>query len=257
VAGTRAQQVSKVDSLMEQASLALVERRYFDAERLAADALARAFTVLDYERMSRIVLPLEEARRHKRDAAVEAGHIAVVTEQVPTGRALRPGCYLVSPPRVGIDGRSLREAADKKKVPVIVVVREPTSRDGLWPVVALGPVTVRTKVPPPQNGTSGSEGPSRKVRKKVAAGRGEGESSPAPPRPPVQWFLRTCELLGDAAIAGVDRAMPADFRVEYLFRRLEAHPDHEKLHQALGDACRAAMMGPEPGRKARRPEIEF
>jgi hypothetical protein len=241
VAGTRAQQVSKVDSLMEQASLALVERRYFDAERLAADALARAFTVLDYERMSRIVLPLEEARRHKRDAAVEAGHIAVVTEQVPTGRALRPGCYLVSPPRVGIDGRSLREAADKKKVPVIVVVRE----------------TVRTKVPPPQNGTSGSEGPSRKVRKKVAAGRGEGESSPAPPRPPVQWFLRTCELLGDAAIAGVDRAMPADFRVEYLFRRLEAHPDHEKLHQALGDACRAAMMGPEPGRKARRPEIEF
>jgi len=259
VAGTRAQQVSKVDSLMEQASQALVERRYFDAERLAAEALARAFTVLDYERMARIVLPLEEARRQKRDAAAEAGYVGVVIDQLPVGRALKAGCYLVCPPRVGIDGRSLREAADKKKVAVIVVVREPTSRDGLWPVVALGPVTVRTKVPPPEmthNGTGAPGGTSRQ-RKKAGASPADGAAAPELPRPSVQWFLRTCELLGDAAIAAVDRALPADFRVENLFRRLEALPDHEKLHQALGDACREAMMGPEPGRKARRAEIEF
>jgi hypothetical protein len=258
VAGTRAQQVTKVDSLMELASVALVERRYFDAERLAADALARAFTVLDYERMTRILLPLEEARRHKRDAAAEAGHVAVVSSQLPTGRGLRAGCYLVSPPRVGIDGRSLREAADRKKVPVIVVVREPTSRDGLWPVVALGPVTVRTKVPPPEGTSNGAAAPATRRGKKKAGKGDEGPDAPARvPEPPVQWFLRTCELLGDAAIAGVDRASPADLRVETLLRRLEAHPDHEKLHQALGDACREAMLGPEPGRKARRAEIEF
>lgn len=259
MAGTRAQQVTKVDSLMEQASVALVERRYFDAERYAADALARAFTVLDYERMARIVLPLEEARRQKRLAAAETLHVAVVTDQLPEGRALKAGCYLIGPPRVGIDGRSLREAADRKKVPVLVIVREPTSRDGMWPVVALGPVTIRTKVPPPvptENGVGKPEATSPK-KKRRGASAAAAEQTPGMIRPTPEWFLRTSELLGDAGIASIDPASPADFRVEALFRRVEAHPDHEKLHQALGQACREAMLGPGPGRKARRAEIEF
>ncbi len=134
---------------MEAASRALVQRRYFDCERLCVEALERSFIAADYERMARILLPLEEARRQKRDLAFDTRDVFVVDRVVPTGRNLRPGCYLVAPPRVGIDGRLLREAANKKKIPTIVVVREPESRDGMWPVVSIGPVTIRTKVPPP------------------------------------------------------------------------------------------------------------
>ena len=33
-------------------------------------------------------------------------------------------------------------------------------------------------------------------------------------------------------------------RVETLLKYLQAHPDHEKLHQALGEACREAAKIP-------------
>jgi hypothetical protein len=248
VTHTRAQQAHRIDALMEQASQALVERRYFDTERIAADALERAFAALDYERMARILLPLEEARRQKRDLAIDARHVALVSADLPTGRALVAGCYLVCPPRVGIDGRMLREAADHKKVPVVVIVREPTSRDGLWPIVALGPVTIRTKVPPPAPLNGAKTKKPRKSSKK-APPQPSPAASPDGIVPPPEWFLRAAEILGDAAIASVVAIAPAT-RVEAFLRRLAAHPDHEKLHQALGDACRAAQAA-EAKRKTR------
>src|SRR5688572_26509938 len=186
---TRTQSQSKVDTLMEAASRALVQRRYFDCERLCMEAMERAFIAADYERMARILLPLEEARRQKRDLAFDSREVHLVDRLVPTGRNLRPGCYLVAPPRVGIDGRLLREAANKKKVPAIVVVREPESRDGLWPVVSIGPVTIRTKVGPPEakmdtNGHSQSG--------KRAGGKPKPAKAPAAAHPPSspapEWF---------------------------------------------------------------------
>lgn len=233
---------------MEAASRALVQRRYFDCERLCTEALERAFIAADYERMSRILLPLEEARRQKRDLAFDTGDVQVVDGVVPTGRNLRPGCYLVSPPRVGIDGRLLREAANKKKIPTIIVVREPESRDGMWPVVSIGPVTIRTKVDrPPQsleaNGKSNTD-------TKRGKGAKAGVPKTSPPAP--EWFIKANEAIGDKALAGVDSASTPISRVENLFKCLQAHPDHEKLHQALANACRDAAKQPT---KVPRPRV--
>lgn len=253
---TRTQAQSKVDSLMEAASRALVQRRYFDCERLCVEALERAFIASDYERMSRILMPLEEARRQKRDLAFDTRAVYVVHHTIPTGRQLRPGCYLVTPPRVGIDGRLLREAANKKKIPVIVVVREPDSRDGKWPVVSIGPVTIRTKVEPAkasvnQNGRShgGKRAPTRPAPDLVGAGT---------PVPPPEWFITASEAIGDKALMGVEASMSPTARVEALFKCLQAHPDHEKLHQALSDACREAAKQPVKASRARpyRPASE-
>lgn len=241
---------------MEEASSSLVHRRYFDAERRCVDALRMAFANHDYERMARIVLPLEEARRQKRDMAFDARRVMLVDGEIPTGRKLVPGCYLVCPPRVGLDGKLLREEADRKKVPTIVVTREPTTREGLWPVVSLGPVTVRLKVPPPvdlhgasraeeaagspESGT-GTKGVKR-ARKSTKRDLTTNASGAHISMPPPEWFLHACEALGDAAIASVDPELDPLLRVDAVLKRLEAHPDHEKLHQALGEACRDAIV---------------
>jgi hypothetical protein len=225
----------KIDRIMEDASKALTGRRYFEAERLCVEAMEAAHTAADYERMARICLPLQESRRLKRQLASDAGNFFVMDDQLPKPQSLQAGCYLVRPPRVGLDGRMLREMADQQEVPVIVVTREPTTRLGQWPVVALGPVTIRAYVDPPV------PQPKKKGKEKLAVATRHEADSPETAIPPVEWFLAACEALGDAAIDSVDPARPPAARVEEFWLRVQAHPDHEKLHQRLADACMDAL----------------
>jgi hypothetical protein len=230
---------TRIDAIMDKASKALVERRYFEAERLAVEALESAHHEGDFERMGRICLPLQEARRQKRDQAAATGEVFIIDDQLPKPGKLRAGCYLVRPPRVGLDGRMLREMIDRREVPAIVVVREPTTRTGLWPVVALGPVTIRAQVNPPE--------PSKQKKKP----RKSNSTAPDELLPDPQWFLTATEQLGDAAINSADPTRGPISRVEDLLLRLQALPDHEKLHQALMAACEEAAKLPEKERRAR------
>lgn len=220
MASTQAKVAGKIDELMEKASRALVAREYFDCQRLCCDALGRAIAAADFERASRIVLPLQEARRQIRDLAFDTRAVHVLNTEPPKGREIRPGMYLICPPRVGVEGRLLREEAMAREIPVIVVVREPTTLDGRWPLVAVGPVTVRTKVDPP----------ARRRPAKAAA-----EPAPTP-----EWFILANERLGDAAIASVPALAGGPTRVLALADRLAAVPDHEKLHQRFEEAAREA-----------------
>lgn len=231
-----AEAVAKVDQLMERASTALVHRRYFECEKVCVEALSLAHQYQDFERMARICLPLQESRRLKRQMAADLGVVTVIDAEMPA--RMRAGCYLVRPPRVGLDGRMLREMADQAEVPAIVLVREPLTRAGTWPLVALGPVTIRAYVKPPD----ASGGTKRKPRKKA-----EPADEPDKIVPPIDWFLAASEELGDAAIASVDAGRSAAARVDDLWLRLQAHPDHEKLHQALAETCNEARLaGPAP-----------
>ena len=245
MASTQAEKATKIDAMIEQADKALVPRSYFAAERFAAGALRRAHHEGDFARMARAIMPLQESRRQKRDLAIDADHVAVIEGDLPQGADIQPGCYLVGPPRVGVDGRMLRDMADENRTPVVVVVREPPSREGLWPIVAVGPVTVRAKVPPPPPAPPAP--PPKKGKKSKPDAKPETHNGTATPS--VKWFIEVCEQLGDEAIAQVPATLPAAARVQELFERLEAHPNHEKLHQRLEAACRDAIH--EPPRKKR------
>ena len=203
---------NRVDALMERASAALESAKYFDCERLASEALELAHADHDYDRMARILLPLQEARRNRRLAAIDTGSIGVLEEMPAEEESIESGCYLIQPPLVGADGRELRERALSDGAPVLVVVREPKTRLGLWPIVMIGPVTVRTRVDPP------------KSEKKID----------------MAWLVGATEALGDEAIAAVDPDIAAADRVSALLDRLNTVVDHEKLHQALMDACHQA-----------------
>ena len=219
--GEGSKPTNKLDARMEEASTALTEGRYFDAERVAVAALASAEQAGDFERMARIVLPLLEARRQKRLAAIDTGALYCLSQDIDEEAPVEPGCYLIEPLLVAANGRDLRLRANEQQMPVFVVVREPQSRDGLWPICMIGPKTVRTKVRPPTKGEAGE------------------------PEPTIEWMVAASEALGDEAIAMVDPDADAPDRVKQLHELLGTCPDHEKLHQALEEACRdAARLTP-------------
>jgi hypothetical protein len=237
-----------IDALMEQASVALVKRQYFLCERLAAECLTKSLVARDYQRASRVINPLQEARRHKRDLAWDTGRVTLLHEPLVEGFKVEAGCYVLVPPRVGQDARTLRTLADQAEVPVVIVAREPKTSSGQCPVVAIGPVTVRAYVPEP---APAAPAPAPKA-KKPAKGKAAPASAPAPaPAPGLSnafgaftapdraWVLLASELLGDAAIAQVTVTNPFA-RAEELHLRLQSHPDHEKLHQRLREACEEA-----------------
>ena len=206
---------------MDQASEAMARAEWFEAERLALEALGRARRAMDFALMARICLPLQEARRNRLSLALDVGerrgvHVRSTTiseEAVP-----EPGCWLVTPPLVGADARRLRLAGLGHAVPLAVLCREPTTRAGRWPVVAVGPVVIRVHIQPPP----------------------ECPAAALDAVPPLAWFTAALEALGDVAIAAVAEELDATRRVDGLLERLDSHPDHEKLHQALAAACREA-----------------
>lgn len=228
--------------MMEEASVALVQRRYFAAERTAGDALRAALAAEDFVRAARICMPLMEARRLKRQRAIDAERIEIVSEPIPEGTELKPGCYIVCPPRVGAEARSIRQLADNAEVPVIAIAREPATRAGLCPVVAVGPVTVRAFVPePPEANAKATKG--KKQRSSPAPGPVVSGLFGVWAPPPIEWVLAACEALGDAAIAQAVSPIAAD-RAAELYARLQSCPDHEKLHQRLMEACELASREP-------------
>ncbi|MEM1165579.1 MAG: hypothetical protein AAGI30_04740 [Planctomycetota bacterium] len=221
VRGTKAlqQSIDAVDALMERASEALVATRYFEAERLCLDAMAKARKASLFERMARLTLPLLEARRQKRLGAVDSGHLTCFDhESMPAEFEPTAGCYVFEPLLVAADARDLRDRADAAEIPVLVVAREPRTQIGLWPVAMIGPITVRTRLRPPPD--------------EVAD---------------LTWVQAALEALGDEALASLDQNRPAWHRVDQLLDRLAAVPEHEKLHQSLEATCREAADEVQPG----------
>jgi hypothetical protein len=227
-----------IDGVMEQCSQALADADYFGAEQLALKGLKKAYAVRDWERMARICLPLQEARRQKRHEALDSGVVRVV-RALPSGKELVAGCYLLEPPLIGAEARGVRALAEKKKIPVMVLTREPTTSKGLWPIVAAGEdFSIRVQVTPP----GGDPGPVVGFR----------NVSPPTVPPPGSWMILAEEKLGDAAIAKLRAGDPPAHRAADLLEFLEVIPEHEKLHQRLADECRLAAGAPEPTRPRRR-----
>ncbi|MDY7108163.1 MAG: hypothetical protein SYC29_05955 [Planctomycetota bacterium] len=204
-----------IDALMEQASQALVQTAYFQAERQAREALTMARDDDDFGRMARIIMPLWEARRQRLQQALDVEDVTVVETPIEEDMTIEPGCYLVRPPQVGADARRLRLMALEREIPAAVLCREPKTSLGLCPIVAIAPgVTIRTKVDEP----------------------------PDPDHPDMAWFIGAMEALGEFAIISLDPALPTLKRLDALLNRLETIPDHEGLHHALEEVCKQAQQ---------------
>ena len=211
-------QGKQIDALIEKAAKALAKDNFFEAERLAAQALATARDDRDFERLARCVPTLRQARGERLRRALDVGKIKIIDS--PPTRKLKPGCYLVQPPQVGAAARELRLSALAAKVAVAIVCREPATMIGLCPIVAIGPgATIRTKIDPPQD----------------------------PEQPDMDWFVDALEALGDWAIETIDPALEIHRRVETILARVDAVPEHDGLLQCLEHACREAQQAKDNG----------
>jgi len=94
-------------------------------------------------------------------------------------------------------------------VAIIVVVREPETQLKKWPVVMVGPETVRTKLD-------------------------------TPARVDASWVLEASGALGEAALAMVKSDAQPGARAQHMARLVGTVVDHEGLHESLIDACREA-----------------
>lgn len=195
-----------IDKLMESASQALVATDYFEAEALCLHALERAFQAGDTERMARILLPLQESRRQRRHEAVDSGVRRVLTRR-PAEQANEPGLYVCVPPLKPADAHAVREDLKQRRVPALVLFAQ-SGPQGAWEVVA------------------------------ETRGRRWACNAPPPATPPSEaWIIAAEEALGDEAISRA-LALPAHEQIRELAVALEAIPEHEKLHQRLGELCR-------------------
>ena len=219
---------ASVNSLMSKAEHALARNQWFEAERIAARALDMARGEGDFNLMARIVLPLQEARRQRMQIVHDSRK--VITLQVGLLEEREPGtyCYLVQAPNVGADARRLRLLALEREIPALFLCREPKTQLGLCPIVAIGQVTIRTRIDPPRTWD----------------------------KPTLAWYIDACEQLGDAAIETLDRGAELSKQVDALLERLDTVPDHEKLHQVLAETCKEAarfyVRGTVPARTAVR-----
>lgn len=106
---------NRIDELMERASVELVAMRYGSCEALSLEAMGLAREAGDFERIARIALPLQEARRQRRQIAEDAGTFVITGRRLEAGAILDEhpvGCLLLTdPPYSQGDADALRKAA--------------------------------------------------------------------------------------------------------------------------------------------------
>ncbi|MSR29044.1 MAG: hypothetical protein EXS03_05645 [Phycisphaerales bacterium] len=207
---------ARIEELMQKAQSSLKATKWFEAERLAQRALEMAHSAGDFGRMRKIVLPLQEARRQRMQLAATLKGVRVkqLSEPLEEDHKVAPGLHMLQPPLVGADARRVRLSALQREVPALILCREPTTQLGLIPIVAIGLLTVRARIDPPD---------------KLNA-------------PSKEWFLWALEQVGDAAIGMIDTGMDAVRQVDTAMCLLDAIPEHEQLHTTLGSLCEQAEM---------------
>ncbi len=213
---------AEIDEAMEQASRALYETRYFEAARLARGALDAALAEQDWDRVARICLPLQEARRQIRQLAVDAGHAGAVRVLRDPADPAGEGLALCMPELPEHEAVAIRDRLDREGRPAFLLRVAEIQPEG-WVLSGIPDRGPHKLAAPPEDWAEGA-------------------------LPSVEWFEAAAEAIGDAAIKGAKGLPPAD-RVRRLLGWLDTLPEHEKLHQRLAEAAREAAAeasGPAP-----------
>lgn len=219
-------QSASCNRVMEDASVALVEMRYAECERLCLQALGLAREESDFIGYSRALLPLQEARRQRRQAASDL-LIRFGSSDLPTGEALTEavldepaaGCLILTSPHDSADATRLMESAESQGRPFEVLLVNDQAGASNWHLQAINHKEVVAEMEPPS--------PLDVWRRSDAFAHA---------------FVEASERLGDAALAQVEaKDLDGIERLTQLEQMVDAVPDHEKLHQALADAARTLI----------------
>ncbi len=206
---------TRIDTALDRARASLEAGEIFAAERDAIESLQQLSADADFPRLGACAEILLGARRAKRDLALKSKKVNRISEYddldplLSGEKPIKAGLYLIEPLLVAADGRDLREKADSDGVAILVVVREPETQLKQWPVVMVGPETVRTKIAKPA-------------------------------RIDASWIQEAADALGAQALANIDDQANASAQAQHMSRLVGTVVDHVALHEALIDACARA-----------------
>lgn len=216
-------QQRRVSGLMERFS---ASDNVFEREHLARTALRAARDAMDLRAMPAIAEQLAAVRAERRALALGADSLYLLDEPFDDETPVLPGLYLLEPPHlVGADARRLRLMALEQRVPAMTLCREPITRLGQCPLVAIAPgATVRTRIDPP-----------------------DGNS------PLEAWVVEAYDELGAFAIGSLDPEIAAIKRLDQLLDRSDALPEYGPIHDAIARiAIEAAVEEEDPNAPRRR-----
>jgi hypothetical protein len=223
-----------LDAIMQQASEALVRGQYLACETLCLQALAEARQRGDWAYYARILLPLQEARRQRRIIASE-GTIRLGTADLIGGveqwlSMFDAGCIAVTHPHAVEQAHTLAQLARKQHRYVEVLFVDSDAAEDRWVVRTFAAPSAICEMNAPV---------APWLNRWISWPSDDVKASPLPPATPADWFLDACEALGDAVLAKADKVADLRQRVDLLEAALHVVPDHELLHQRLGDTARA------------------
>ncbi len=225
-----------LDAVMESASEALAEMDYLATESLCLATLAEARRREDWPCFTRVLLPLQEARRQRRMIAAD-GPVMLGT---PRGESLdtlfndeRPaGCVVVTRPADRSAAADLVERARLDRRHVEVLWADNEAEASQWVIRSTAGPNVSCTLPAPPAEWIGRWRTPQDSNEPHGGGRPYGKT-------PADWFLDAAERLGDAALATVGPHVTGVERINALADCLAVVNDHEILHQRLYDAARA------------------
>tara|TARA_B100000900_G_scaffold377417_1_gene360849 strand:+ start:95 stop:739 length:645 start_codon:yes stop_codon:yes gene_type:complete len=200
------------ESHLKTAREAIKDARWFDAERAALASLDSAMEAGLHALAADATDALWDARHQRVLMAIDvANGSPQVIDQVDSElESVDPGVFLLVPYAVAADARRMRFVAMQTEVPMVAVCREPLTMSGQVPIVAIGEVTIRCYVDPPEDPDSHS----------------------------LKWIMDALDSLGDSAIERLDPTITDAQRIVALRNAVDSIPEHQKLHEALADAFR-------------------
>ena len=216
-----------LDNLMESASQALADLDYARCESLCLDALSQARDAADWVMYQRVMLPLQEARRQKRQAALD-GPVQLGTPQREDDTAAwladhEQGCIVLTCPFTASDAKALNEKVHAQKRPIEVLFADNAADATTWRITSYAGPNVSVDLPAPKP---------QWVGKPLTA------CTIAPPTP-AHWFMQASEALGNAALADIDTKPGSLNDLVALEQALACVDDHEILHQRLAAAAKS------------------
>ena len=212
---------------METASQALAELDYARCESLCVDALRQARDASDWVTYQRVLLPLQEARRQRRQAALDGpillGSSMPLSEMTTQVSEIEQGCVVLTWPSTINDARVLNEAVHDRKRPIELLFADNASDSKTWRITSTTGPGLSIDLPAP---------------KSEWIGQWIDPSSVVPPTP-AHWFMQASEALGNAALAEIEAEPGSVHYLRALEKALACVDDHEILHQRLASAAKA------------------
>lgn len=218
---------ANLDDLMESASQALAHMDYSRCEALCDAALSKARDAADWVMVQRVLLPLQEARRQRRQAALD-GAILLGTPELDGEvcelvRDIDQGCIVLTWPYTAADAMALRKSIRADRKPIEVLFADNPAREATWRITSFACSDLSVDLPAPRTEWIGKWIYPTKTS----------------PTTPSHWFMQASEALGNAALASIEATPGSLDYFKSLQQALDSIEDHEILHQRLASAAKA------------------